>query len=198
MIVDIESFVSREVSERLMAYIKLLLKWNKTINLISSSTVHEVAQRHIIDSLQLLKFIEDKDIAIVDLGSGGGLPGIILSIAGIKKVTLVESNSRKVAFLRQAAQLSQGEVKIVNERLEKIVGLRCDIVTSRAFAGLDKILALTRGVEVAHKYLLHKGEKYQEEISQAKKHWLFNSKVHDSITSDYGKILEITDVKHIP
>jgi 16S rRNA (guanine527-N7)-methyltransferase len=198
MIIDIESFVSREIYERLMEYIKLLLKWNNTINLISSSTVHEVAQRHIIDSLQLFKFIENKDISIIDLGSGAGLPGVILSIAGIKKVTLVESNSRKVAFLRQAAQLSQGEVEVVNERLEEVAGLKCDIVTSRAFADLDKILTLSQGVEVTNKYLLHKGEKYQEEISKAKKHWLFNSKVHDSITSDYGKILEITDVKHIP
>jgi 16S rRNA (guanine527-N7)-methyltransferase len=198
MMIDIESFVSREVYEKLMEYIKLLLKWNNTINLISSNTINEVVHRHIIDSLQLLKFIENKDIKIVDLGSGAGFPAIVLSIAGIRKVTLIESNSRKVSFLLQAAKLSQGDVEIVNDRIEDVVGLRCDIVTSRAFASIDKIFALSQGLEVSNKYLLHKGEKYQEEVFKAEKHWLFNIKVHDSITSDYGKILEITDVKHIP
>lgn len=195
---EIEDFVSREAHERLMKYSDLLLKWNSTINLISSSTIHEVLQRHIIDSLQLLKFITNKDISIVDIGSGAGLPGIILSIAGISKVTLVESNSRKAAFLLQAAKLSKGKVEIVNDRIEDIVDLKCDIVTSRAFADLDKIFTLSQGIDITDKYLLHKGEKYKEEISKTKKHWLFNSKVHDSITFDCGKILEITDVKHIP
>jgi 16S rRNA (guanine527-N7)-methyltransferase len=198
MMIDTESFVSREVYEKLMEYINLLLKWNNTINLISSNTINEVVHRHVIDSLQLLKFIENKDIKIVDLGSGAGFSGIVLSIAGIRKVTLVESNSRKVSFLHQAAKLSKDDVEIVNDRVEEVVGLRCDIVTSRAFASLDKIFTLSQGLEVSNKYLLHKGEKYQEEIFKAEKHWLFNSKVHDSITSDYGKILEITDVKRIP
>ena len=182
--------------EKLRAYSDLLLKWNNSINLISSSTIHEVLERHINDSLQLLSFIQ-KDISIIDLGSGGGVPGVILSLAGVKKITLIESDSRKAAFLLQAAKLSDETIIVVNDRLENLVGLECDIVTSRAFADLNKIFDLSQNIKIKDKYLLHKGKKYQEEIFEAKKHWLFDSKVHDSITSESGKILEITNVTHI-
>lgn len=192
----IESFVSREDYDRLLDYSTLLLKWNKTINLIAPGDVDNILQRHVLDSLQLLKFIDNKDISIIDLGSGAGLPGIILSIAGIKKVTLIESDSRKAAFLFQASKLSNGNIEIINDRLENISDLECDIVTTRAFANLNKIFCLSENIKVQDKYLLHKGEKHQEEIDEARKHWLFNSKVHDSISSNRGQILEITDLRH--
>lgn len=192
----IENFVSREVYARLVEYSELLVKWNKTINLIAPGDVNEVLDRHVLDSLQILRFIKDKDISIIDLGSGSGLPGVVLSIAGVKKVTLVESDSRKCAFLLQAAKLSDNRIEIMNERLEGISGLECDIVTARAFADLDKVFSLSQGISVCDKYLLHKGKKYLDEIALAEKHWLFNRIVHDSITSEDGKILEITDLKH--
>ncbi len=194
---NIESFVSHEIYERLIEYNNLLLKWNNTINLISFSTVHEAIQRHIIDSLQLLRFIKNKNISIIDLGSGAGLPGIVLSIAGVAEVTLIESDSRKSSFLMQAAKLSTGNIKVINDRLENLQDLECDIVTARAFTSLAKILEFGSKIKVADKYLLHKGKTYREEIAKSEKHWLFNSKVHDSITSDYGKILEITNVTNI-
>jgi 16S rRNA (guanine527-N7)-methyltransferase len=193
----LEEFVSRESYERLKEYINLLLKWNKTINLIADGDADEVLKRHVLDSLQLLRFIQNKDISIIDLGSGSGLPGIVLSIAGVKQVTLLESDSRKAVFLLQASRLSNNAVEIINERLEDVVGLECDIVTARAFADLNMIFYLSSKIKVRDKYLLHKGKKYKEEIEGAGKHWLFNSKVHDSITSDSGKILEITDLKSI-
>ena len=193
---QIDSLVSREVCDRLIDYRDLLLKWNKSINLISPKTTSEILQRHLLDSIQLLKFIDNKEISIIDLGSGAGLPGIILSIAGEKKVTLIESDSRKASFLLQASRLSPGKIEIINDRVEN-VSLKCEIVTSRAFADLNKILDLSKNIEVVDKYLLHKGKTYKEEIVEAEKHWLFNSKVHDSITSDYGKILEITDISQI-
>ena len=194
---EIQSFVSREVYQKLIEYHDLLLKWNSAINLVSSDSIHEILQRHILDSIQLLKFIEDKDISIIDIGSGAGLPGIILSVCGIKKVTLVESDSRKAAFLLQASKISSGEIEIINDRIENITGLECNIVSSRALADLNEIFELSRNIEIADKYLLHKGESYKKEISDARKHWLFNVKVHDSITSNQGKILEIINVSHI-
>ena len=194
---EVQSFVSREVYQKLIEYHDLLLKWNSVINLVSSNSIHEILQRHILDSMQLLKFIEDKDISIIDIGSGAGLPGIILSVCGIKKVTLVESDSRKAAFLLQASKISSGEIEIINDRIENITGLECNIVSSRALADLNEIFELSRNIEIADKYLLHKGESYKKEISDARKHWLFNVKVHDSITSNQGKILEIINVSHI-
>lgn len=193
----VESFVSRDVYQRLIEYRNLLLQWNSVINLVSSNSIHEILQRHILDSMQLLKFIENKAISIIDIGSGAGLPGIILSVCGIKKVTLVESDSRKAAFLLQASKISSGEIEIINNRIENITGLECNIVSSRAFAALNEIFALSRNIEIADKYLLHKGESYKKEILDARKHWLFNVKVHDSITSNQGKILEVINVSYI-
>ena len=192
----IEDYVSREAYKKIIEFQQLLLKWNKTINLISSSTVQDVMNRHVLDSLQLLSYM-DKCSKVIDLGSGAGFPAIILSIAGAEDVTMIESDSRKSAFLLQAARLSEYKPKIINDRIENIDNLSCDIVTSRAFAELDSIFEYSSKIEVKDKYLLHKGAGYKNEILNAKKHWLFNETVHDSITSETGNILEITDLERI-
>jgi len=192
----VEDYVSREAYTKIIEYQKLLLKWNKTINLISSNTIQDIMNRHILDSLQLLSYM-DKTSKVIDLGSGAGFPAIILSIAGIEDVTMIESDSRKSAFLLQASRLSNHKPKIINDRIENIDNLSCDIVTSRAFSELDSIFEYSSKIEVKDKYLLHKGAGYKNEISKAQKHWLFNETVHDSITSETGKILEITDLERI-
>lgn len=189
----IQDFVSREAFEKIIEFEKLLLKWNKTINLISAKTSRDIMNRHILDSLQLLPLI-DKNSKIIDLGSGAGFPAIILSIAGIKDITLIESDSRKTAFLLQASKLSTNNIEIINDRIENIDNLQCDIITSRAFAELYSIFEFSSKIKVRNKFLLHKGAGYKNEILKAQKHWLFNKTVHDSITSETGKILEITDL----
>jgi 16S rRNA (guanine527-N7)-methyltransferase len=90
--------VPREILDALEKYQSLTLKWNKTINLISCNTECDFWVRHILDSLQLMKYINDQNVHLIDVGSGGGFPGIVLSIAGIKNVTLVESDIRKSIF----------------------------------------------------------------------------------------------------
>lgn len=194
---EIREYVSRESYERLQEYICLLLKWNKSINLISSKTVNDVMRRHILDSLQLLKFIDSKDITVLDFGSGAGFPGVILSISGIKKVILIESDERKSAFLLQASKLSEGNVEIINDRIETLSNLKCDIITSRAFANLSKIFELGNKFSVSDKYLLHKGDKYYDEIEGTRKEWLFDINIHDSITSGSGKIIEVKNLVQI-
>lgn len=189
----IRDFVSREAFKQIVEFEKLLLKWNKTINLISAKTSEDIMNRHILDSLQLLPLI-DLDAKIIDLGSGAGFPAIILSIAGIEDITLIESDSRKTAFLLQASKLSNNNIRVINDRIENIDNLQCDIVTSRAFAELDSIFEYSSKINIRNKFLLHKGAGYKNEILKAQKHWLFNKTVHDSITSETGKILEITDL----
>lgn len=189
----IRDFVSREAFEQIVEFEKLLLKWNKTINLISAKTSEDIMNRHILDSLQLLPLI-DLDAKIIDLGSGAGFPAIILSIAGIENITLIESDSRKTAFLVQASKLSNNNIRVINDRIENIDNLECDIVTSRAFAELNSIFEYSSKIKIRNKFLLHKGAGYKNEILKAQKHWLFNKTVHDSITSETGKILEITDL----
>lgn len=185
--------ISRETINALEKYQSLTLKWNNTINLVSCNTEHEFWVRHILDSLQLMRYINEQNIHLVDVGSGGGFPGIVLSIAGIQNVTLVESDIRKSIFLLQASKISSNKVKVVNQRIEDIK-LDCDILTSRAFAQLEKIFVYTKHINVKNKYLLFKGEQYQKEIEIAKKRWSFCHSVYDSETSNNSKILEISNI----
>ncbi|WP_342267336.1 16S rRNA (guanine(527)-N(7))-methyltransferase RsmG [Candidatus Tisiphia endosymbiont of Empis tessellata] len=185
--------VPREILDALEKYQSLTLKWNKTINLVSCNTEREFWVRHILDSLQLMKYINNQNIHLIDVGSGGGFPGIVLSIAGIKNVTLVESDVRKSIFLLQASKISTNKVNVVNQRIENIK-LDCDILTSRACAQLEKIFVYTQHINVRNKYLLFKGEQYQKEIEIAKKRWSFCHSMYDSETSNNSKILEISNI----
>jgi 16S rRNA (guanine527-N7)-methyltransferase len=188
--------VSREKYDKINQYCGLLLKWNKTINLVSKSSLQELEKRHISDSIQLLNYIpDDKNISVIDFGSGAGFPGLIMSICGVKKVTLIESDSRKAAFLLQAAQISDEEIVVINDRIENIGDMSCDVVTSRAFADLNTIFGYSYNIKVKDKYLLHKGVTFEQEIRAAELDWLFKIQVHDSFTSNQGKILEISDLK---
>lgn len=178
--------VSRGVLDR---YVALLLKWNKAINLISESTEKDVWNRHIEDSLQLMNFLDMSD-NICDVGSGAGLPGIVLSIAGVKNVTLVESDQRKASFLLQARKLSSNKIDVINDRVEN---LDCifDVVISRAFAEISEIFLKVR----ARRYLLLKGKRYKEELDRASQKYTFDYHEHHSITSIDGVILDIKNVK---
>ena len=119
--------VPHETFEKLSAYVDLLLKWNSKINLISKNTVDEVWIRHILDSAQIIKYIEDKSYRVLDVGSGAGLPGIILSILGVENITLVDSDQRKCSFLLEAARLLNLKLKVINDRVENICDKEFDV-----------------------------------------------------------------------
>lgn len=186
--------VSREVIKTLEKYQQLVLKWNKAINLVANNTIKEFWLRHIMDSLQLLSFMDNKNVHLVDIGSGAGFPGIVLSIAGVKRTTIVESDSRKAVFLLQAAALSSNKIEIINKRIENI-SIECDILTSRACANLTTLFDYTKTSKVKDKYLFLKGENYQQELDQAAKYWLFDCKIYESTTHQKGKILAISNLK---
>ncbi|WP_371220059.1 16S rRNA (guanine(527)-N(7))-methyltransferase RsmG [Orientia tsutsugamushi] len=182
--------VSRETFNKFKEYYSLLSKWNSTINLVSATTLQNFWQRHIFDSIQLLNYIHNKDIIVADLGSGAGFPGVVLSISGIKNVILIESDSRKAAFLLQAAQLSDQKIEIINDRIQNLK-VKCDIVTVRALANLSTILSHTKQFTVKDKYLILKGKNYQHEITQALLHNKFNYTLYQSCTDNSSWILEI-------
>lgn len=186
--------VSREVDSKLRAFADLVCKWNEVINLVSRDSIDHIYQRHIYDSLQLLKYL-NADEKILDLGSGAGFPGLVLSISGVKNVKLVESDSRKCAFLRRASKLSDGKIDIVNSRIEKLENITVDVITARGFASLKKIFEYSKLFK-AQKYLLLKGESVLGEIQEAQKEWLFEYHLHDSITCDEGKVIEIFKVSN--
>jgi 16S rRNA (guanine527-N7)-methyltransferase len=190
MIGSVEDFLSdlnvpRETFLRLESYVALLLKWNKAINLISANETDLIWQKHIIICAELMQYIENKNVKIVDLGSGGGLPSVVLSIMGINHVVAVESNSKKAAFLLQAAQLSNHKFEVINQRIEK-VQLDCDIITSRALASVTQLLEFTQYVNFTHSMLLIKGADVKSEINVSKQ---FNFAIVDSKYSSQSSIV---------
>jgi len=180
--------VSRETFAKLQEYVNLIIKWNKAINLVSSNDIEDIWQKHILISAELMLHIPNKDIKIVDLGSGSGIPGMVLSIMGIKEMVLVESNSKKAAFLLQAAQISDFKVRVVNERIEK-QQLECDIITSRALASTDKLISFTKYVHFNDSMILIKGADIEDETSDLDGYEL------ESISSRYSENTTIVKIK---
>lgn len=182
--------VSRETFPRLQEYVNLLTKWNKSINLISPHDITDIWQKHILVSAELMLHISDKNIKVVDLGSGSGLPGIVLSIMGIKEMILIESNSKKAAFLLQASQISQFNVKVLNTRIEE-QKIRCDVVTSRALASTQKLLSFTDYISFTDSMILIKGANIGDET-----HVLKNYNF-DIINSRYSQNTSIVKIREI-
>src|SRR5689334_6015701 len=124
--------VSRETLDRLRIYVDLLTRWNARINLVGASSLVDVWRRHILDSAQLIRHIDPATRVMVDLGSGAGLPGLILGILGVPEVNLIEADQRKAAFLREAARVTQVPVIVHASRVESVKVFTADIVTARA------------------------------------------------------------------
>lgn len=176
-------------------YIELLLSWNKKINLISPKNTNELIERHVLDSLQLLNYIDSDDI-VYDLGSGAGFPGLMLSFGGIKKVNLIESNSKKASFLTVAATLSNNKIKVYNQNIKSIESTTCDIITARAIAPLKEIFELSSHlVAPKTKYFLLKGINITSEINNALDKWNFEYIIHKSKTSKEGCVLEVQKLR---
>src|SRR5260221_5943603 len=168
--------VSRESKSRLETYVSLLLAWQQRINLIGSSTAHQVWERHTADSLQLIALLPPETRIIADLGSGAGIPGLILAIATGHHVRLYESNGKKCAFLREAIRQTRAPAAVYQNRIE-VIGPdmnkpRADVVMARAFSPLERLLEyaapfLAEGAVG----LFHKGQDVDLELTRATKYW---------------------------
>ncbi len=138
--------VSRETLERLARYAGLLETWSRSINLVGRRSLADLWRRHMLDSAQLMELMPPappgRPRRIVDLGTGAGFPGLVLAILGAGEVHLIESDQKKVSFLRAAARASGAEVTIHAARIENLAPIRADLVTARALAPLPKLLAI--------------------------------------------------------
>ncbi|MEK6734498.1 MAG: 16S rRNA (guanine(527)-N(7))-methyltransferase RsmG [Pseudomonadota bacterium] len=171
-------------------YIKLLKQWNKKINLISANDLQELKERHVMDSLQLLKYI-NKDQVLYDIGSGAGFPGLMLSYAGVKEVHLVERITKKANFLTLAAAFSKDQLRIHNLSAEDIRCDKCDVITARGLSSLENIFEATQNIVKENtRYILLKGRNTEEEIKKALENWQFKYIIHQSVTSPDGYVLE--------
>ncbi|MFT8720532.1 16S rRNA (guanine(527)-N(7))-methyltransferase RsmG [Acetobacter sp.] len=188
--------VSRETQERLTLFAELLTKWTSKINLISAGDVPHLWERHIEDSLQLVPLVE-RGVSITDLGSGGGFPGIILAIAADARVTLVESDKRKCAFLREVSRATGCRTQVINERIENVDIPPAPVVTARALANLSRLLSWTEKLIAADGYALFlKGQQAVNELTDAERDW------HMTVTSipsrtPGGSILKISDIRRV-
>ncbi|MCC7046403.1 MAG: 16S rRNA (guanine(527)-N(7))-methyltransferase RsmG [Alphaproteobacteria bacterium] len=128
--------VSRETLDRLAAYVELLKRWQARINLVAASTLDDVWRRHILDSAQLYRFVEPKSARLYDIGSGAGFPGLVLAIMGLSDVHLIESDRRKIEFLREAARITATKITLHGKRVETIAPADADFVTALGCASL--------------------------------------------------------------
>lgn len=191
-----QSGVSRETQARLEAYVALLRKWNRRINLVSRASLEDVWRRHVLDSSQLMAYLppapSGRPRVLLDLGSGAGLPGLVLAILGAGEVHLVEADGRKAAFLREAARVAETEVRVHACRIEAVNSFDVDVVTSRALAPLPRLLALAEpflGPETRCLFL--KGAGVEAELEAARSAWDFSMESHPSCTYCSGNILLI-------
>lgn len=188
--------VSRETKEKLVHYVSLLEKWNKSINLIAPSTVSDIWHRHIEDSLQMLPLLPSKPTEILDIGSGAGLPGIIISLSTDHKVTLVDSDKKKGLFLKEIRRHLNASYDIICDRAENIPHQKYGIVTSRACANLSGLLALSHPfLEEKSFCLFHKGKNYSKEVEEAEKKWLFDLEITPSTTDIDAALLKLSNIQ---
>jgi 16S rRNA (guanine527-N7)-methyltransferase len=197
--------VSRESAARLGAFVDLLVKWQQRINLIGPATVDDIWQRHIADALQLLPLIRPDVTRILDLGSGGGIPGLVLAIALERRpltVHLVESTGKKAAFLRQAVQIIGAPAVVHDGRIEDLARAgqpgHVDLVTARALAPLPKLLDLAAPWLQTGAYgLFHKGQDVDSELTESAKSWRITCARHPSVVDPGGCILEVKEIDHV-
>ncbi|MEO1549628.1 MAG: 16S rRNA (guanine(527)-N(7))-methyltransferase RsmG [Pseudomonadota bacterium] len=187
--------VSRETYDKLKAFEGLVRKWTKTINLVSKSSTKDLWARHILDSAQLLRYAQPTEGAWVDLGTGGGFPGIVVAILleeDPRPFYLVESDTRKAAFLLNAVQNLNLSAQILPERIENYSGPRAATLSARALAPLHALLDLSAPItEVGGEMLFLKGRSWREELTAAQQSWTLKFESHTSRTNAESAVLRI-------
>ena len=184
----------------LQAYWDLLLKWQKRVNLISSKTISDGWNRHILDSAQIYFLIENQQHSLMDVGSGGGLPGIVIAILNkvlkgpLTSIILVESDLKKSLFLQECARELKLDITVMRDRVEHIQ-LRPDVITARAFAPLNELFNLIQAnVSRETILLLPKGKNVDDEIQSNT--WKCSIEKIKNIINTESCILKIEGVEH--
>ncbi len=194
--------VSRETSDKLQAFCDLVRKWTAKINLISKHTEQDIWERHVVDSAQLFDLVPSEG-HWVDLGSGGGFPGIVVAILSQgrgsgQKFTLVESDIRKTVFLKTAIREFELNATVLTERIEDVEPLDADVLSARALADLGILLGYAeRHLGSKGTALFLKGEKWQKEHAAAGSGWSYALEPITSKTDPKAAILRIKDIARV-
>jgi 16S rRNA (guanine527-N7)-methyltransferase len=185
-----------DLEERLAIFTALLARWNPTIRLVSVQDMAHLRHRHIDDSLQLIPLIPRETPRAVDLGSGGGFPGLVLAIATGIHFDLIEADGRKAAFLREAAAAIDAPVTVHASRIEEVRLPPVALVTARAMAPLRILLDLASPFLLAGgTCLFPKGARAESEIAEAERDWTMTLRRIPSATAPDAQILCIKSIE---
>ncbi len=179
-------------------YIDKLEKTNQIHNLVGPSTIEAAWDRHINDSLQLSEFISNRKASIIDLGTGAGLPGVILYIFGYTNILLIDSKMKKINFIKEFSNEQKLQIKTICTRVEKIKNQKFDFIVCRAFAPLIKLLDYSPIFAKKNTSLLFlKGRNVNKEIDDAKKPFSFEHSLFPSKSEGGGFVLKIKNFKKL-
>ncbi|MDT8345723.1 MAG: 16S rRNA (guanine(527)-N(7))-methyltransferase RsmG, partial [Thermohalobaculum sp.] len=182
---------------RLAALETVLRRWAPRINLVSRATLEDLWARHIADSAQLADLAPPRPGVWLDLGSGAGFPGLVIAAilaerAPDCRVILIESDARKCAFLHAAAREMDVSVAIETARIEAAQPHQADVISARALAALDILLGLAaRFCRPGTVLLFPKGRTVETELTEARRHWHIEARLHASRTDPLGRIVEV-------
>lgn len=196
-----ELSVSRETTEALEQFSALVERWNSAINLVGKATVPDLWNRHIVDSAQLFARCPPEAKLWLDLGSGGGFPGIVIAVLARElqprlKVALVESDIRKATFLRESCRALRLTAVIHNIRIESLPPQHADVVSARALAPLNVLLLYAeRHLAKSGLALFPKGAQHDQEILETSREWSFEHVCTPSLSDDKAAILEIRNIR---
>lgn len=199
-LIDTLNVPTAECLDALEKFEQELIRWQKVKNLVSRETLSEIWSRHILDSVQLFTLFPHKNGALLDLGSGGGLPAIPLAIIGQHtglKVHMVEANGRKCSFLKQFARQVGLKVEVHNVRAEALqLDEQIDYFTARGFAALDATFAfIDPHFEQNSSAFLQKGRGYDEEIAAANQKWRYDYSISESLVASDSVILGVRNLQ---
>lgn len=200
---EAEVNVSRETLQRLKVYAGLLEKWNPSINLVAKSTLPDLWARHFLDSTQILHLAPHDAGKWVDIGTGGGFPGLVIAImADVSRpglrVTCVESDQRKATFLRTVVRETGISADVVAQRIEDLDPMCADVVSARALAPLVELVGYAdRHLREGGTAIFPKGAGYRAEVSQALEKWFFQMDTYPSKTDPQGNILKLGEIHRV-
>ena len=189
--------VSYETITKLNKYLILLKNSQLKFNLVSNKSLEDIWNRHFLDSFQIIKFIGNNK-RMLDFGSGAGFPGMVCGICSTNYVYLIDSNKKKVSFLKQIKKkLNLKNVFVYHTRIENFrTKKKFDVICSRAVSSLENLLSYTIDFSNLNtRFIFLKGKKVDKEIIFSKKKWSYNLKCETSITNKEGKILIIKNLK---
>ena len=195
----IEKFnLSIHQSSKIDQYLDEIYNYNNHTNIVGKSTLVDPWIRHVLDSIQITNFIKNKKSSILDLGTGAGIPGIILSINNFKNVSLIDSNLKKITFIKLVCLKLNIKTKIYHQRIETLINKKFDYLISRAVTNLSQLFYYSQKLLNKNTILIFlKGKNVKEEIKEANMKWKFKHELCQSISNKRGNIVIIKNLRKI-